>query len=371
MSKLTTLYSGYGQSPWLDYIDRDLLVNGGLQALVDLGIRGVTSNPTIFHKAISEGRLYDDSIRDLIQADPLLDAQTLYQWLTVQDVQMAADILADLYRSSDRADGYVSLEVSPHLAHDTEGTLAAARQLWKMVGRPNLMIKVPATRAGVPAIETLIGEGINVNVTLLFSTARYDQVMDAYIRGLERNPDPRGVASVASFFISRVDGVVDDALDKLDGSGAAALRGRSAIANARLAYSRFNERFDQEDFRRQRSRGARVQRPLWASTSTKNPAYRDVVYVESLIGPHTVNTLPPATLDAFQAHGELRATLQQQDGGAAAKDLQALAGLGIDLAQLTDELERDGVDKFAASYDALLALLERKRFDVSRDYASG
>jgi len=369
MSTLTTLYSDYGQSPWLDYIDRDLLVNGGLKELVSLGIRGVTSNPTIFHKAISEGRLYDDSIRDLIQADPLVDAQTLYQWLTVQDVQKAADILARLYQSSDRADGYVSLEVSPHLAHDTDGTVDAARQLWKMVERPNLMIKVPATRAGIPAIETLIGEGINVNVTLLFSVARYQEVMDAYLRGLERNPAPRGVASVASFFISRVDGVVDDELAKRDSPAAAALRGRIAIANASLAYSRFRERFSQPDFARQRSRGARVQRPLWASTSTKNPHYRDVLYVENLIGPDTVNTLPPATLDAFQAHGELRATLQQQDAAAVAKELQALAGLGVDLARLSEELESDGVAKFVASYDALLALLERKRFEVSRNYA--
>ena len=369
MSRLTTLYSDYGQSPWLDYIDRNLLVNGGLQELVTLGIRGVTSNPTIFHKAISEGRLYDDSIRELLAAGPLLDAPTLYQWLTVQDVQGAADVLADLYRSSDGADGYVSLEVAPHLAHDTDGTVAAARALWNSVQRPNLMIKVPATRAGIPAIESLVGEGINVNVTLLFSVARYEEVMEAYIRGLERNPDPHGVASVASFFISRVDGEVDAALDKLGSPEAAALRGRVAIANARLAYGRFRARFEQADFVRQRRRGARVQRPLWASTSTKNPAYRDVVYVESLIGPDTVNTLPPATLDAFQAHGELRATIEQ-DTGQAEKDLQTLADLGVDLARVTEHLERDGVARFADSYDALLALLDQKRVDVSREYGS-
>jgi transaldolase len=370
MSKLMTLYSSYGQSPWLDYIDRNLLVNGGLRELVSAGVRGVTSNPTIFHKAISEGRLYDDTIRDLIQADAQVDAQTLYQWLTVQDVQMAADILAELYRSSDRADGFVSLEVSPHLAHDTEGTVEAARHLWKMVDRPNLMIKVPATRAGIPAVETLIGEGINVNVTLLFATARYEEVMESYLRGLARNPDPHSVASVASFFVSRVDGMVDDALAELDSPEAASLRGRIAIANARLAYSSFKERFSGPDFEQQRRRGARVQRPLWASTSTKNPDYRDVLYVESLIGPDTVNTVPPATLDAFQGHGEMRAMLEQ-DGGQAEKDLQALAELGIDLAQVTEELERDGVAKFADSYDALLALLDQKRFQVSKEYARG
>ncbi len=368
MSKLTTLYSSYGQSVWLDYIDRNLLVNGGLRELVGAGVRGVTSNPTIFHKAISEGRLYDDTIRDLMQADAQVDAHTLYQWLTVQDVQMAADVLAPLYHSSDRADGYVSLEVSPHLAHDTQGTVEAARHLWKMVERPNLMIKVPATRAGIPAIETLIGEGINVNVTLLFSTARHEEAMAAYIRGLARNPDPHAVASVASFFISRVDGMIDDALVELDSPEAAALRGRIAIANARLAYSAFRERFSRPDFEQQRRRGARVQRPLWASTSTKNPAYRDVLYVESLIGADTVNTVPPATLDAFQVHGEMRATLEEESGRAG-KDIQALAELGIDLAQVTEELERDGIAKFADSYDALLALLDRKRFEVSKEYA--
>jgi transaldolase len=370
MSKFTTLYSSYGQSLWLDYIDRGLLVNGGLKELVSAGVRGVTSNPTIFHKAISEGRLYDDTIRDLMQADPQVDAQTLYQWLTVQDVQMAADLLMALYRSSDRVDGYVSLEVSPHLANDAEGTVDAARHLWRMVERPNLMIKVPATRAGISAIETLIAEGINVNATLLFSTARHEEVMAAYIRGLARTPDPHAVASVASFFISRVDGMIDSALAELDSPEAAALRGRIAIANARLAYNAFRERFGRADFEQQRRRGARVQRPLWASTSTKNPDYRDVVYLESLIGPDTVNTVPPATLDAFQTHGEMRATLQQDDG-AAEKDMQALAELGIDLAQVTEELERDGIARFADSYDALLELLNRKRFDVSREFASG
>jgi transaldolase len=370
MSKFSTLYSSYGQALWLDYIDRDLLVNGGLEELVNAGVRGVTSNPTIFHKAISAGHLYDDSIRDLLQADAQVDAQTLYQWLTVQDVQDAADILAGVYDSSDRADGYVSLEVSPHLAHNSEATVAAARHLWRMVDRANLMIKVPATRAGVAAIETLIGEGINVNATLLFSGARYAEVMDAYIGGLERCDDPHSVASVASFFISRVDGMVDSALTQIDTAEALALRGHIAIANARLAYSSFTERFARPDFERQRRRGARVQRPLWASTSTKNPDYRDVLYVESLIGPDTVNTLPPATLDAFQTHGEMRTTLEQ-GGGQAEQELRALAELGVDLAQVAEELERDGVAKFADSYDALLALLDQKRFDVSREYASG
>lgn len=370
MSKFMTLYSGYGQSLWLDYIDRDLLVNGGLEELVNAGVRGVTSNPTIFHKAISEGGLYDDTIRDLMQADAQVDAHTLYQWLTVQDVQGAADILAGVYRSSDKADGYVSLEVSPHLANDSEATVEAARHLWKMVDRANVMIKVPATRAGIFAIETLIGEGINVNATLLFSGARHEEVMDAYIRGLARCPDPHAVASVASFFISRVDAMVDNALAQLDSPEALALRGRIAIANAKLAYGSFRERFQRPDFELQRRRGARVQRPLWASTSTKNPDYPQVLYVESLIGRDTVNTLPPATLDAFQTQGETRAALEQ-DSGRAEKELRALAELGVDLAQVAEELEHDGIARFADSYDALLALLDQKRFEVSREYASG
>ena len=362
MSKFATLHDSYGQSLWLDYIDRDLLVNGQLRRLIEAGIRGVTSNPTIFQHAISEGRLYDDSIRAVLEADPDADAQQLYQALTVEDVQMAADQLLPLYRQSAGGDGYVSLEVSPRLADDSAGTVDAARQLWRAVDRPNLMVKVPATRAGLPAITTLIGEGINVNVTLLFSNSRYSEVMDAYISGLAKHPDPGTVASVASFFVSRVDGRVDAALARHDSPEAAALRGRVAIANATLAYSRFRERFASDDFLALQARGARVQRPLWASTSTKNPEYRDVLYLESLIGRNTVNTVPPATLEAFEDHGELRSALEGEQGGAEAEQaLASLSRLGIDLSQVTDELERDGVAKFADSYDALLELLEQKR----------
>lgn len=370
MSKLHTLYETCGQSIWLDYIDRNLVTNGGLRDLIAEGVRGVTSNPTIFHQAIADSDLYDDSIKDLIQADAQIDALTLYQWLTIEDVQMAADLLLNLYRNSSGGDGYVSLEVSPHLADDSEGTVEAARHLWKMGDRPNLMVKVPATRAGLPAIETLIAEGINVNVTLLFSVARYREVMQAYIRGLARNPQPQSVASVASFFISRIDNIVDAELERLDSPQAASLKGHIAIASARLAYRSFRDIFSGEDFEAQRRRGARVQRPLWASTSTKDPAYRDVMYVESLIGPDTVNTVPPATLDAFQAHGELRATLDEHPA-LAERELEALDTAGVDLAAIADQLEREGVAKFAESYDALLALLERKRFDVTREFASG
>jgi transaldolase len=370
MSKLVTLFESRGQAVWLDYIDRNLVVNGGLRELVAEGIRGVTSNPTIFHKAVADSDLYDDSIRDLIQADPEVDAKTLYEWLTIEDVQMAADLLLPVYRASKRQDGYVSLEVAPSLAQDCDGTVRAARHLWNRVDRPNLMIKVPATQAALPAIESLIAEGINVNVTLLFSVARYQEVMDAYLRGLARNPQPESVASVASFFVSRVDSAVDAELEHTGGAQAQRLSGRIAIANARLAYRRFRERFARTDFTQLQRRGARLQRPLWASTGTKNPAYSDVMYIENLIGRDTVNTLPPATLDAFETHGELRDALGQ-DTGDAEQDLQTLRTLGIDLDTITGRLEREGIDKFAASYDALLALLEEKRFAVSKEYAAG
>ncbi|MGA9575162.1 MAG: transaldolase [Lysobacterales bacterium] len=368
MSKIRTLYSEYGQSIWLDYIARNLLVDGGLKALVAEGLRGVTSNPSIFHKAMTDSADYDDAIRDLLQADHKIDDETLYEWLTIQDVQMAADILEPVYISSDGKDGFVSLEVSPHLAFDTDATIAAARHLWRSVDRSNLMIKVPATEPGLPAIEHLIAEGINVNVTLLFSVERYKAVTEAYIRGLSRSADPQKVASVASFFVSRVDTKVDAALDEIDTAESEGLKGCIAVANARLAYQHFKKTLDSAQYETQRRRGARPQRPLWASTSTKNADYSDVLYVEQLIGPDTVNTVPLETLDAFQAHGELRATLEIDTRGAK-QQLDALDALGINLAQITRELEQEGVQKFADSYDQLMATLEDKRFDVTRQYA--
>jgi len=367
MSNMLTLYQ-HGQSLWLDYIDRDLLVNGGLARLVEEGLRGVTSNPTIFHKAITRGHDYDDAIRDLLQADPAMDAEILYEWLAIQDVQRAADILRPVYDQSRGDDGYVSLEVSPHLARDTEGTVAAARHLWRAVDRPNLMIKVPGTREGLPAFEQLIGEGININVTLLFAVPRYEEMMDAYVRGLARNPEPGRVASVASFFVSRIDGKVDALLERISTEEARRLKGRTANANAKMAYQRFKAFLDTGEWRAQAARGARVQRLLWGSTSTKNPDYRDVLYVEELVGPHTVNTVPPQTLDAFQDHGEVRDTLAA-DMDAAERDLRTLAGLGIDLEQVTRELEVEGVAAFAESHDQLLAALRGKVTEVTRDFA--
>lgn len=368
MSKLITLYSEYGQSIWLDYIDRGLVRDGALKALVSQGLRGVTSNPTIFHKAITQSDDYDDAIRDLVQADHGIDAATLYEWLTVQDVQMAADVLEPVYVASERGDGYVSLEVSPHLADDTQATMKAARHLWRAVDRPNLMIKVPATEAGLPAVEGLVAEGVNVNVTLLFSLERYRAVTDAYVRGLALNPRPEEVASVASFFVSRVDTKVDAALEAIGGPEAEALAGRIAIANAKAAYQHFREFFGSDSFETQRKRGARVQRPLWASTSTKNPRYSEVMYVEELIGPDTVNTLPPETLDALQTRGEPSASLER-DVEAARRDLDKLEELGVHLSVITEDLEREGVAKFADSYDQLLEALRSKLATVTATYA--
>lgn len=370
MSTINLLFDKYGQSIWLDYIDRNLVMNGGLQALVEEGVRGVTSNPTIFHKAITGSTDYDEAIRDLIQADHEIDDETLYQWLAIQDIQMAADILAPVYQGSKGVDGYVSLEVSPHIAYDMEKTIEAAQHLWRAVDRPNLMIKVPGTAPGLRAVERLIAEGINVNVTLLFSVDRYREVTAAYIRGLSKNSRPDKVASVASFFVSRVDSKVDAALDQTGNKDAQLLKGKIAIDNAKMAYQHFLKVTESINFETERKRGAKPQRPLWASTGTKNPAYSDVLYVDQLIGDNTVNTVTPQTLDAFQAHGDLRHSLES-DISAASRDLKALNAFDISLAQITEELEKEGIKKFADSYDNLLAALKEKRSSVAREYASG
>jgi len=364
MSKIHTLFNEYGQSIWLDYIDRNLLVHGGLKTLVAEGIRGVTSNPTIFQKAIGNSADYDEAIRNLLQEDRDINAEMIYQRLTVEDVQMAADILNPIYDRSVGADGFVSLEVSPHLAFNTEATIRAARHLWQAVDRPNLMIKVPGTVPGLPAIEKLIAEGINVNVTLLFSVERYKAVIAAYICGLSQHPDPKKIASVASFFVSRVDSKVDTILHEIGTPESKQLKGRIAIANAKMAYQHFKEVTGSASFEVEHKRGARPQRPLWASTSTKNQEYSDVLYIEQLIGPNTVNTVPPDTLDAFQTHGTLNVTLESEINSAQV-ELETLASLGIDLAQITEELEQEGVRKFTDSYDKLLAALEEKCMTVT------
>ncbi len=350
-----------GQSVWLDYIRRKLMASGELQQLVEHGLRGITSNPTIFEKAIAGSDDYDADLIGMLTKDPDTEAGILFERLAIQDIQMAADLLRPVYDASQGTDGFVSLEVSPKLARDTSGTIAEARRLWRALDRPNTMIKVPATPEGIPAIEALIAEGINVNVTLMFSLAHYEAVAQAYLRGLEKCSTPERISSVASFFISRVDSAVDKRLDEIGRPDALALRGKAAIANAKMVYRRFREIFYGEVFAPLRERGARVQRPLWASTGTKNPAYPDVLYVEELIGGDTVNTMPPATLNAFLGHGHVGPDSIQTDVTAAEATLSRLNDLGVNLENITEKLQADGVASFAASFNELLEALEEKR----------
>jgi transaldolase len=350
-----------GQSVWLDYIRRDLIDSGGLARLVrEDGVRGVTSNPSIFEKAISGSRDYAGLIAGASQRGR--GAKAIYEELAIRDIRDAADVLRPVHAESGARDGFVSLEVSPALANDTEGTIEEARRLWREVGRENLMIKVPGTPAGIPAIRRLIGDGINVNVTLLFAQAAYRQAAEAYVSGLEalakRGASLGGVASVASFFVSRIDTAIDAELDRkaapAAGAGHASLRGRAAIANAKLAYRIYQDLVAGARWRALAAKGAQPQRLLWASTSTKNPDYRDVIYVEELVGRDTVNTIPPATLEAFREHGRVRESLVEDLEGAR----QLLAELdrrGISLAAVTDRLLDEGVKLFADAFDKLLA----------------
>ncbi len=358
MSKLHQLYTDFGQSVWLDFISRDIIASGKFAELMDLGIRGVTSNPSIFNKAISGSSLYDEEIAHLARQGA--DAFAIYDALSRADITTAADALSDLYAESDRGDGYVSIEVNPELAYDTEGTVREARRLWRAINRPNLMIKVPATDEGIPAIRQLISEGVNVNATLMFSLADYEAVAFAYIEGLElraaAGEDVSQVASVASFFVSRIDTQVDKALAAV---GETALQGKIAIANAKLAYARFQEVFAGERWQALADKGARVQRPLWASTSTKNPAYSDVLYVENLIGPHTVNTLPLKTIEAALDHARLARTVDR-DVEEARAQIAALARLGIDFDKITADLQTAGVKAFADDFHKLLDAIQQR-----------
>ncbi len=349
-----------GQSLWLDFITRSYMAEGKLKKLINAdGLRGVTSNPTIFQKAISSGSEYDASIQTLIQEEK--PTPTIFETLAIADIRQACDLFRSIWEKTEGTDGYVSLEVNPHLARDAGGTLAEARRLFKEVDRPNVMIKIPATQESLPAIEQAIGEGININITLIFALERYEQVMEAWLAGLERlaasGKSPQSIASVASFFVSRVDTLVDGLLQK---KGRQELMGKAAIANAKLAYQMFLKVAMGARFKALGAKGARVQRPLWASTSTKNPNYRDVLYVEELVGPDTVNTLPPQTLDAFRDHGRVRQSLTE-NVQESSKVLARLAEAGIDMKQVTQQLEDDGVRLFAASYDSLIASLEEKR----------
>lgn len=348
-----------GQRVWLDNLSRTLLREGGLRRLVDEdGIAGVTSNPTIFHKAISESPYYRDD-RGLLQADRALNPEQRYERLAIPDIQGACDLLRAVFEASRGEDGYVSLEVSPALAHDAAATIAAARRLRAQVNRPNLFIKVPATPAGIRTIEDLTAEGVSVNVTLMFSLEHVRAVAGAYIRGLTRwttnGGDPRKVKSVASLFLSRVDTLIDKRLDAMGGD-ALALRGKSGVALAKLAYLEYQTVFKGEAFAALAQAGARPQYMLWASTGTKNPAYSDVLYVEPLIGPETINTMPDATLAAFRDHGHAAQTLGQGIDQAQAQ-FEALRSAGIDMQQVGEELQADGVKLFAQSFEQLLALM--------------
>ena len=360
----------YGQSMWLDYIRRDLFSSGKLkQMITEDGLRGMTSNPSIFEKAIADSSLYDDVLKSLASRSDL-DTTSRYEEVAIRDIQDAADALRGVYDESNFRDGYVSLEVSPYLARKTQETIDEAHRLWKAVKRDNVMIKVPGTAEGLPAIKQLIGEGININVTLLFAQEVYEKVAEAYVAGLEdlaaRGGNLKKMASVASFFISRIDTLIDSLLnDKLKATTDAnqqallkSLLGKIAIANGKLTYQKYQSVFSGPRWQALAAKGAQTQRVLWASTSTKNPAYRDVIYVEELIGPDTVNTMPPATVDAFRDHGLLRNSLTEDVAGAA-KVMSDLAKAGISMKEVTDKLTTDGVKLFADAFDKLLAAVAK------------
>ena len=359
----------FGQSVWLDYIRRDLFTSGELKRLIaEDGLRGMTSNPAIFEKAISDSKLYDDVLHSL--AGKNLSATAKFESLAIRDIQDAADALRPVYESSQGRDGYVSLEVSPYLARDTKATLEEARRLWKAVGKPNVMIKVPGTVEGIPAFQQLTSEGININVTLLFSQQVYEQVAEAYVAGLEqlaaRGGDVSEIASVASFFISRIDSAIDKIVEahlkaSKDSSAQSQLKsvqGKVAIANGKLAYQSYLEIFGTDRWKKLAAKGAKTQRVLWASTSTKNPAYSDVMYVEELVGPDTVNTIPPATFDAYRDHGHPRQTLTENIDQAK-QVMDTLPKLGISMKEVTDKLTDDGVKLFSEAFDKLLQAIEK------------
>ena len=362
---LHRLHSEQQQSPWIDFIDRDLIASGKLKQMVQDGIRGLTSNPTIFAKAVASGQ-YDDLVRREIEAGD--DAREIYEQIAVTDVGEAADVLRSVYDASGGTDGFASIEVEPDLAEDSDATLERARHLWRTLDRPNVMIKIPATPAGLPAIQAAIADGINVNVTLMFSVDVYREVARAYIAGLrarhERGEDIVRVASVASFFVSRVDTKVDKVLTESGDRAALEARGKAAIANAKLAYEAFGEIFGGAEFADLRAAGANVQRCLWASTSTKNPDLRDVLYVEELIGPQTVDTMPLDTIEAFIDHGKVARTI---DGGVddARNALRAVEAHGISMEQVTEELLAEGVASFSKSFEELIDTIESKRQELA------
>jgi transaldolase len=362
MTRLERLFSEQGQSPWLDNLKRGYLTSGELTRLIDEGIRGITSNPTIFQKAITGQAEYDDQFRSLMEHHESVD--DAYWDLVIDDVTHALDLLLPLYKESAGGDGFVSIEVSPTLANDTEGTMVSARELDDRITQPNLLVKIPATAAGIPAIRQMIAEGRSINITLIFSIERYADVVEAYLSGLEEcDGDLSRIHSVASFFVSRVDTEVDRRLQTIGTDEALALRGKAAIAQAKLAYELFRSRFQGERWEALADQGARVQRPLWASTSTKNPAYPDTLYIDSLIGPDTINTMPDATIDAFERRGTLACTINR-DVEKAHAVMDDLAAVGVDMADVSRVLEEEGVASFSKSFEELMGALSEKATEL-------
>ncbi len=363
MNKSQKVYE-LGYSLWYDNIQRKLLENGELAGMIERGeIYGVTSNPSIFHNAIAKTNDYDDDLIPLAKSGKT--AEEIFEFLAVEDIRGAADLFLDFYKKTNGADGFVSLEVNPTLAHDTQATLSEAKRLWKLVDRPNLMIKIPATKEGLPAIRKAIAAGINVNVTLIFSLERYAEVMEAYITGLEDRIEARlpidKIASVASFFISRLDSKIDAELEKI--SGGESYYGKIAIANAKIAYANFQEKFDSYRFHLMTNQGAKVQRPLWASTSTKNPEYPDTLYIDSLIGTDIVNTVPPNTLTAFLDHGKVVFSIEQ--GRISSKQLISdIESFGISMDKVTQGLEDEGVASFSKAFEDLIESVEARRLEA-------
>ncbi len=375
-NSLVELFAKQGQSPWLDFIRRNMLADGGLRRYVEQdGIRGVTANPTIFAQAIGAGDDYDKQIEELLRQG--VDVGDLFEPIAAQDIRHACDTLRPVFDSSGGADGFVSIEVSPAKAFETQATIDEAKRWWKLIDRPNLLVKIPATEQGLPAIEECLAAGVSINITLIFAIEFYERVMEAYLRALERraaaNEDLAPVNSVASFFVSRVDTAADKRLEaKIAGAGSEAERarlqgllGKIAVANAKIAYARFLEVFGQKRFQDLKARGAKVQRPLWASTGTKNAAYSDIMYVQELIGPDTVNTMPPKTIDAFRDHGVVRRTVD--DGLAEARrHFAALADAGISIVEITDTLQKEGVDAFTRSFDEIQATIAAKADQIRK-----
>ena len=359
MNQLHTLLE-HGQSIWYDFISRDFIAQGGMRELVEKGIRGMTSNPTIFEKSISSGAAYDDEIREL--AGRGLSTAEIF----ITDIRNACDIIRPVYDESGGADGFISMEVNPKLAARTEETITEARHIWSAIDRPNLMVKIPATPEGIPAIRHAIAEGININITLMFSLDQYRQVADAYMAGLEdrvaRGEEIAGISSVASVFVSRIDVMVDQMLGAVGTPEAIAMQGSVAVANTKLVYQAFREIFGSSNPRWEAlaARGARPQRPLWASTSTKNPAYYDLIYVDNLIGPATVNTVPPETLEAILDHAQIRETVEEGLDEARAA-IERLGEVGVDLDEVMERLLKEGVEKFEKSFDSLFEKIEEKR----------